>query len=150
MEETVKGSTNRELILMAEFKEEVVTMKKPTEELYKQKEHWQKVAQTLEVQSKKLLKEKEILIKEKNILASDKEKLLSEKEQMIKKIESLTKSLKQAENEKKVLAKQLNESWNTVKEVGMWWLIRVLSPSHVAVDFWFVIICLGYWYAKTR
>lgn len=83
-----------------------------------------------------------------NTLLAEKKKLLIEKKHLINEKDGLAKSITQAKEETSSLAKELRESRNTVREIGLWWLLRVLYPRHLAIDCWFFVFCFVYLYNK--
>ena len=105
-----KENKERELML-SEMKEETNRLSIKQQTLIKQ---WHCEIQTLEAQKKELQIESKDLIDEKNQKIND---------------------LKQAND---ILTEQLKEKRNTVREMGLWWMIRVLYPSHFIIDCFFV------------
>jgi len=85
-----------------------------------------------------------------NALATEKKKLLIERKYLIDEKDRLTQSIKHAENKTNMTAEQLRDSRNTIKEMGLWWLMRILCPRHLAIDCWFLVFCFAYVYYKTR
>ena len=137
IEERLKSMEEQNKILDKDNMEKdliIAEMKEETNCLYKERQalviQWHKGMNTLILQKKKL---NDISILNSQ-LAEEKRLLAEEKKSVVE--------------QNNLLAKQLKESRNTVKEMGMWWLIRVLSPSHIAVDFWFFAFTFSYLYFK--
>lgn len=93
----------------------------------------------IEHNKKQLQKAKE----ETDALKAKNEQLLTQKRYLINENDRLTKNLKQA-------AVEIRESRNTVREMGLWWLLRVLWPHSLAIDCWFLVFCFAYLYNKLK
>ena len=127
-------------------------------EISEVKKEWQKKIEVLEEER---LHEREHLVNETDALTTQVAVLLSEREDLVNKNDTLTTEIEKLSNEKDCLTKSLKQTEDevqslvqqnrrTISDMGLLWLMRILSPRHLAVDGCFLIFGFAFLYNKIK
>ena len=136
----VKKEWQKEIEISEVKKEWQKKIKVLEEERLHEREHLVNETDALTTQVAVLLSEREDLVNENDTLTTEVEKLSNEKD-------CLTKCLKQTKDEVQSLVQQ---NRRTISDMGLLWLIRILSPHHLAVDGCFLIFGFAFLYNKIK